>query len=205
MTKNPLKMFIYLSRTIEKRRIMISADIPNLIFSTLAVIGQIIIAITLVVLFVSWRKKRSHKLLDFLNRHAILFAFIVALVSMTGSLTYSELVGYTPCELCWFQRILMYPQVAILGIALLKKDKSVQDYSIVLSILGVSIAAYHYLLQRGVVAVSSCSAVGAAVSCAQVPFLQFGYITIPMMSFTAFSMILSFMIGLRLHSRLNQS
>jgi len=117
-------------------------------------------------------------------------------------MTYSELVGYTPCELCWFQRILMYPQVAILGLALLKKDRNVYVYSIALSIIGVLIASYHYILQIGAAPALTCSSVGAAVSCAQKPFLQFGYITIPMMSLTAFSMILLFMIGLRLNKNI---
>lgn len=183
---------------------MISAVIPNLLFSTLTVIGQIIIVITLFVLLVSWKRRKSHKLLDFLNRHAILFAFIVALVSMAGSLTYSQLVGYTPCELCWFQRILMYPQVLLFGLALLKKDRKIYDYSIALCTIGILIASYHYMLQRGVAPSLICS-ITSPDSCAQVPFLQFGYITIPMMSLTAFSMILLFMLGIRLHNKLNQS
>lgn len=183
---------------------MIPATIPNLLFSTLTVIGQIIILVTLGVMAISWTQKKSHKLLKFLNQNAILFAFIVALVSMSGSLTYSELVGYTPCELCWFQRILMYPQVLILGIAFLIKDKNAYLYSIGLSVLGIIIATYHYLLQLGF-APAICSAVGSAVSCAQTPFFGFGYITIPMMSLTAFSMILVFMLGMKMHDILEKN
>lgn len=183
---------------------MISAEIPNLLFSILTVIGQIIIALTLIVFVASWSKKKSHKLLEFLNSHVILFAFIVALVAMSGSLTYSELVGYQPCEFCWFQRILMYPQVLILGLALLRKDRNVWIYSAGLSVIGVLIAAYHYILQLGYVP-AICSATGAAVSCAQTPFFEFGYITIPMMSITAFSMILLFMLGMKLHERLQKN
>jgi hypothetical protein len=181
---------------------MISAEIPNLLFSILTVVGQIIVAIALVVLVLSWKRKKIHRLLEFDGRHAVLFAFIVALISMIGSLSYSELVGYEPCKLCWFQRILMYPQVAILGIALLKRDKNAQDYCMTLSVLGMLIAAYHYMLQIGVAPATSCSAVGASISCSQVFVMQFGYITIPMMSLTAFSMIFLFMAGLKLHKKL---
>ena len=182
---------------------MIPAEIPNLLFSILTVIGQIIVAIALVVLFLSWKRKKIHKLLEFDGRHAILFAFIVALISMTGSLVYSELVGYEPCKLCWFQRILMYPQVAILGIALLKRDKNAQDYCIALSVLGMMTAAYHYMLQIGAAPAISCSAVGSSASCSQVFVMQLGYITIPMMSLTAFSMIFLFIVGLKLHRKLS--
>lgn len=180
---------------------MISAEPVNLLFSTLTVIGQIIAVLTVIVIVVSWKRKKSHKILVFLEKNAVLFAFIVASVAMIGSLTYSEAVGYTPCELCWFQRILMYPQVAILGLALLKRDRNVYDYSIVLSALGILIATYHYLLQIGAAPALTCSAVGAAVSCSQAPFFGFGYITIPMMSLTAFSMILLFMLALKLSKK----
>lgn len=187
---------------------MVSAEIPNLIFSILTIIGQIIIVITLVVLLVSWKRKKSHKLLDFLNKHAFLFAFIVALISLIGSLTYSEVVGFEPCKLCWFQRILIYPQVAILGMALLKRHKEAKNYVVklvmVLLALNAIIAAYHYLLQRGIFTAASCSIVGYSVSCSQIFVLQFGYITIPMMSLTASLMILVFMLGIRLHDRLNR-
>ncbi|MBS3055777.1 MAG: disulfide bond formation protein B [Candidatus Aenigmarchaeota archaeon] len=184
---------------------MITASQANLLFSILTVIGQAIIIATLFVIVVSWKRKKSHKMLVFLDKHGILFAFVVALVAMTGSLTYSEIIGYEPCKLCWFQRILMYPQVALFGLALLKKDRSIRDYSILLSSLGVLIATYHYALQMGVAPVTSCSAVGSSVSCSQIFTMQFGYITIPMMSLTAFSMILLFMLGLRLHDNLKKS
>ena len=181
---------------------MITAAQANLLFGSLTVIGQIIIALALVVLLVSWKRKKSHRLLVFLHKHAILFAFVVASIAMIGSLTYSEVVGFEPCELGWFQRILMYPQVALLGLALLKRDTKIRDYIMVLSILGVLIAAYHYLLQVGLAPSVVCSAVGYSASCSQTFVLQFGYITIPMMSLTAFSMILLFMLGMKLHDRL---
>jgi len=183
---------------------MITADQANLLFSILTVIGQAIAIVTLLVLVVSWKRKKSHKLLAFLDKHAILFGFIVSSIAMLGSLTYSEIVGYTPCKLCWYQRILMYPQVLLFGLALLKKDKRIYDYSIALCAIGILIAFYHYMLQRGLAPSTICS-VTTPDSCAQVPFLQFGYITIPMMSLTAFSMIFLFMLGIRLHKNLTKT
>lgn len=181
---------------------IITADQANVLFSILTVIGQIISLITIAVLVISWKKKKSHKLLEFLNKHAIKFGFIVALVSMIGSLTYSEIIGYVPCTLCWYQRILMYPQVLLLGLALIKKDRKIYDYIISICILGISFALYQYGLQIGVAPSLICS-ITSPDSCAQVQFVEFGYITIPMMSFTAFSMIFLYMLGMKLHHKLN--
>lgn len=83
----------------------------------------------------------------------------------------------------------MYPQVLLLGIALFKKDKGISDYIISLSVIGALIALYHYLLQIDVAPEVSCDIVGYSVSCVQRFVMQFGYITIPMMSFTAFLLI----------------
>ena len=159
------------------------------IFSILTVIGQFMI-LTAVVSILIYRK-RKNPLLAFAAKNAVLFALVVASISMFGSLFYSEVADYTPCELCWFQRILMYPQVLILLIAFKMKDKNVVNYSIAMSIIGIVIASYHYLLQRGF-APAVCSSVGTSVSCSTTFVLQYGYITIPMMSLTAFSMILMF-------------
>ena len=111
---------------------------------------------------------------------------------MTGSLIYSDVIGYEPCKLCWFQRIFMYPQVFLLALALWKKDKNIIDYTALLSIFGAIIAGYHYLLQLGIAPDLSCGAVGYSVSCAQRFVMNFGYITLPLMAFTAFLMILTF-------------
>lgn len=114
---------------------------------------------------------------------------MVALVAMVGSLIYSEIIGYEPCKLCWLQRIFMYSQVILLGMALFKKDYKIISYSIVLSIIGAIIAGYHYLLQLGVASGLPCSAVGYSVSCSQRFVMQYGYITIPMMALSAFVLI----------------
>jgi hypothetical protein len=41
----------------------------------------------------------------------------VALVSTFAALFIGEVMGMTPCQLCWYQRILMFPLAAILGMA----------------------------------------------------------------------------------------
>lgn len=157
--------------------------IVNQTLGVLTILAQIFS----VLLFILFFTKKS--LPNFLKRNFLLIAFIVALGAMAGSLTYSEIIGYEPCKLCWFQRIFMYPQVILLGVALFKKDYKIISYSIALSIIGAIIAGYHYLLQLGVAPSLPCSAIGYSVSCSQRFVMQYGYITIPMMAFSAFILI----------------
>src|SRR3989338_1350997 len=103
----------------------------------------------------SFIKNNFGKVIDFLKKNAIMFAFFVALVAMMGSLFYSEIAGYSPCKLCWYQRILMYPLVLVFLIAWLKKDKKVYIYALPVAVLGALIALYHnytyYMAQVGIV------------------------------------------------------
>ena len=161
----------------------------NQTLALLTITGQII----MVVLIMSFATKRSEAF-NFFAKHALTFSLAVALIATLGSLFYSEIAGYEPCRLCWWQRIFMYPQVILLGIAWLKKDRGIVLHSIALSSLGALIAGYHYLLQIGMAPSIGCSAVGYSINCSQRFVMQFGYITIPMMALTAFLLIISFMI-----------
>ena len=154
----------------------------------LTLLSQIVLAIGL--LFFIFSPGARGALEQFLSRRALLIAFIVALAATLGSLFYSEIAHYEPCKLCWFQRIFLYPQVVLLGIALLKNDKGITPYAIMLSAIGGVIALYHYLLQRGIAPELPCSAVGLSASCSKVFVMSFGYITIPMMALTAFLLII---------------
>ncbi len=132
------------------------------------------------------------------NSHTLfVLGFIVALVSTSGSLFYSEIAKYEPCKLCWFQRIFMYPQVLLFGLALYKKQKVIVDYLLLMSVFGLVIALYHYLLQIDLVPSVVCSVVGYSVSCSQRFEMEYGYITIPMMSLTAFFIISASMLLLK--------
>jgi disulfide bond formation protein DsbB len=121
------------------------------------------------------------------KKNALLFGFVVAATAALGSLYFSEIAKYVPCKLCWFQRILMYPQAIILGIACFRKDRNIFRYTAVLSAIGMMVSAYHYLMQVMPQQVLSCSADG--ISCSSSQFLSFGYITIPMMALTAFAIV----------------
>ncbi|MBI4272669.1 disulfide bond formation protein B [Candidatus Uhrbacteria bacterium] len=164
---------------------MQTVSIINTLLSILTVISQIaIVTIIFGVLF------HIRVITDFFGTHALLFSFLIALIVTSGSLFYSDVAGYEPCKLCWYQRIFMYPQVIILGIALIVRDSRVRLYSVALSGIGFFIAGYHYLLQLGIAPNIPCSAVGYSVSCTKNFVMNFGYITIPLMSLTAFTLIL---------------
>lgn len=158
--------------------------------SVLVAIGHAIIASSIAVLLYEAVTKKTTAVSVWMGRHGLLLMFIVALTAMSGSLYFSEVSGWNPCKYCWIQRIFMYPQVILLGIALWKRDKTVARYVLALCIIGALYAAYHYYIQLYDIIASPtnpatpCDASGE--SCVKTPFIQFGYITIPMMALTAF-------------------
>ena len=163
------------------------APLANDVFGILSIVGQLMVVVIAYGLIT-----KNKKILGFFSKKVLLFGFGTALICMLGSLLYSDVIGYEPCKLCWYQRILMYPQALLFGIALWKKDKKIVDYAMALSGVGAVIALYHHLMQLGFVPEGDCSAVGYSVSCAKVFVLHFGYLTIPLMAFTGFLMIFFF-------------
>lgn len=124
-----------------------------------------------------------------INRENALFlAFAAGLIATLGSLYFSEIKGYEPCSLCWYQRILMYPFTIILAIAIIKKDYEIAIYSTVLSLIGACISTYHVLIQKVPFFTDK------AASCGRIPCTGdyinwFGFITIPMLALIAFVII----------------
>ncbi len=157
----------------------------NTIFSLLTIGAQILI----IALLFSFFTKQENPLLRFFRKNALWTAFLVAIIATGLSLFYSEIVGFEPCKLCWYQRIFMYPQVVLLGIALWRKDNNIVDYSMALSLFGGAIAFYHYYGQMFNPSVLPCAVVGLTPACSQRFFVEFGYITIPMMALTTFAFL----------------
>ena len=170
---------------------MVNLQIGDTILTNLTIVADIIIVLfvlDLIRMHLIKSRKFSNSW-ELISNRFLLFSFIVALIATLGSLYYSDILGYEPCKLCWYQRIFMYPQVILLGVASLKKHKSIAIYSLLFSIIGAIIAAYHYLGQIGSFSLP-CSAVGYSSSCAETFILNYGYITIPMMALSAFSLII---------------
>ena len=119
------------------------------------------------------------------QRIALYGAWLIAIIAMAGSLYFSQVLHLPPCLLCWYQRICMYPLVFIIGIGLLRKDKSVPVYILPLSLIGLAIAIYHVLLYYGIIpeSLAPCS---LGVSCTTKQIEWFGFVTIPLLSLLAF-------------------
>jgi len=165
-------------------------EIVNQILSIFTIAGQIIFIIGLAYLLV-FQPMPNSKIALFLMKKGIILAFFIALASMLGSLFYSEIAGYEPCSLCWYQRVFMYPQVLLLGLAWLLKETRIIKYSLLLAVIGSLFALYHNYLDFGGAALSACASVSfAGVSCLRRYVFTFGYITIPLMAFTAFTLII---------------
>lgn len=117
----------------------------------------------------------------------ILFAcWLIASVSTLGSLFFSEILDFPPCVLCWYQRICLFPLVVIFLAGLFPFDKSVVRYAFPLNLIGWLISVYHNLLYTGIIP-ESIQPCDETLSCTDVHLGLFGFITIPMLSFIAFS------------------
>lgn len=169
-------------------------SIVNQFVSLLAIAGQVIIVL-LIASFIFYRKKEN-VFFAFFGKNALAIGFITALGGMAASLFYSEVAGYVPCNLCWLQRIFLYPQVIVLGMAIWKKDARVADYSIALSSIGGIIAGYHSYIQYGGSPLIPCSSAGL---CAQRFVFEYGYITIPLMSLSTFVFLISIMLARKMY------
>ena len=128
-----------------------------------------------------------------LTKYSLHFAWLIVLISITASLYFSEIKLYVPCALCWVQRIAMYPLIAILTVGIILKDKNLPLYVLPLSIFGSIVAFYQTLLNWGVVPerLAPCQ---LGISCTTKYINWFGFITIPLLSFTAFILIIFAMI-----------
>lgn len=122
------------------------------------------------------------------NENLLLLIWGQAFIALAGSLFFSEVMGYTPCELCWVQRILMYPLVIIYGVALVKKDLSIALPGLILSGIGMLVSIYHYLVQK-LPALEDAGGACGLVPCNVTYVNYFGFITIPFLAGLAFIVI----------------
>ncbi len=120
----------------------------------------------------------------------LFLAWLIALLATAGALFLGEVMGKTPCVLCWYQRIAMFPLVAILGVGLLKADNGSVRYALPLAWAGWAIALYHCLIFWGLVseALAPCR---QGVSCADADVQVAGVVPIPLLSLVAFSAVLA--------------
>lgn len=149
--------------------------------------GHVLIGLILIALL--FRRSFGAGVAAFLGKHALALAFLVSLGAVFGSLFYSEVVGFEPCVLCWWQRALIFPSAIILGIAAWKKDRSIFAYIVPLVVASAVIASYQYYSAfLGGTSILSCT--DAEGACSKIYVNAFGYITIELMSLTVSVLII---------------
>ncbi len=121
------------------------------------------------------------------SEYWLLFALVVSLIATFGSLYFSEIMHYLPCDLCWFQRIFMYPLPILLGIAYYRRDLAIVPYLFSFVALGGAFSLYHSILQK--IPPKSDIAACGPTPCQGDYLNWFGWLTIPMLAFAAFVMI----------------
>jgi disulfide bond formation protein DsbB len=126
------------------------------------------------------RRKRMSK--------SLLLGWIAALIATIGSLYFSEVLHYIPCTLCWYQRIFMYPLAIMLGIAFYQNDRGIVKFVLPLSIIGMIISGYHTALQK-IPYLQQFEMCTSGVPCSKDYINWLGFITIPILAFTAFTII----------------
>ena len=125
---------------------------------------------------------------------SLLLAWLLALASSLGSLFFSEVMNLAPCVLCWYQRIFMFPLVCTLAFSLFARDPPGVRYSLVIAAVGWLVALYHFLLYSGFIP-KGMQPCGPGLSCSEISFQLWGFMTIPLMSLIAFTALIALMFA----------
>jgi disulfide bond formation protein DsbB len=166
------------------------------VLAVLGVAGQVVLAVFVFVailrLFgirgpVDWVR-------DAVWGYELWLAFVVSAGATGGSLFYSEIAGFVPCELCWYQRICMYPLTVLTLLPAIANDYRIARYLLPLPVIGAGLAGYQILIEEDVVGEPHACLASAAGGCATKWVDTFGYLTIPVLALTAFLLVLAFLI-----------
>jgi disulfide bond formation protein DsbB len=164
--------------------------------AVLGVVGQVLAAILLVIgaLWLVGVRAPLESLRSALWGYELWLAFVVAAIATGGSLFFSEIAHFVPCELCWYQRICMYPLSIITLLAALADDHRVARYLLPFPVIGAGISTYHLLIENGVITQTQACLVSAPGGCATKWINEFGYMTIPTLTLTAFALVFAFLL-----------
>jgi disulfide bond formation protein DsbB len=160
------------------------------VVSVLAVLG--LVGQVLVVALVVWLLVARESLRRLLWGYELWAAFLVAAIATGGSLFLSQVAGFVPCEMCWFQRICMYPLSILTLFLAWHGDNRAARYLFVFPVVGGGVSVYHILIENHVVATPSACQIGGA-GCAVKWIDYFGYMTIPTLALTAFVLLIGFL------------
>ena len=165
-------------------------DFLNHHLALATIIGLIFVAFWVVGIIGTGFLKRKCYISIFFKRFALPLGFFAALGGTLMSLFYSDYLGVLPCGLCWFQRVALYSLVFVFGVAWFKKDKNIFPYILTLSIFGEVVALYHHYLQMGYSELMPCPVVASTIDCAKPTFVEYGFVTFPLMSAVMFAFLI---------------
>jgi disulfide bond formation protein DsbB len=163
--------------------------------AVLGVVGQVLAVLLLVIGGLALFGVRSplELLRETLWGYELWCAFVVSAVATAGSLFFSEIAGFVPCELCWFQRICMYPLSILTLFGALTGDHRIARYLLPFPVIGAGVSTYHLLVENGVVEQQQACLVTAG-GCATKWINEFGYMTIPTLALTGFALAFAFLL-----------
>ena len=166
------------------------------LLAVLGVVGQVLGGLLLIVALAAAAGARGPLagLRRVLWGYELWAAFVVAAIATGGSLFFSEIAHFPPCELCWFQRICMYPLSIVTLLAALAGDERVARYLLPLPLVGAGVSVYHLLVENGVVQQAQACLASAPGGCSVKWIDEFGYTTIPTLALTGFALVFAFLV-----------
>jgi disulfide bond formation protein DsbB len=164
--------------------------------AALGVAGQVLAAFFLLIglLAVVGLPGPLQSLRGLVEGYELWLAFLVTATATAGSLFFSEIAGFVPCELCWYQRICMYPLAIVTLLAAFADDPRVARYLLPLPLVGAGVSVYHLLIENGVVKQSQICLLSAPGGCATKWIEEFGYVTIPVLALTGFALAFALLL-----------
>ena len=168
----------------------------TVVLAALGVAGQVLAALLLLVglAWLAGVRVPGDLLRSWLEGYELWLVFLVASIATGGSLFFSEIAGFVPCELCWFQRICMYPLSIVSLLAAVTNDRRAARYLLPLPFVGAGVSVYHLLVENGVVEQARACLISAPGGCATKWIEEFGYVTIPVLALTGFALCFAFLL-----------
>jgi disulfide bond formation protein DsbB len=156
------------------------------LLAVLGLVGEVLVVVLAVLLLVARDRVRG-----WFWGYELWAAFLVAAIATGGSLFLSEVAGYIPCEMCWYQRICMYPLSLLTLFAAYHRDYRFARYLLPFPVIGACVSIYHLLIENKVVATPQACQVGAGCTVKWINY--FGYLTIPTLALTGFALLITFL------------
>jgi disulfide bond formation protein DsbB len=164
--------------------------------SVLGVVGQVLIAVGILVGLLALVGVRGPlgALRNLVWGYELWGAFVVAAIATGGSLFFSQIAHFPPCEFCWFQRVLMYPLSILTLFVAGRGDNRAARYLIPLPLVGAGTSIYHLLIENKVIKEPTACLASAPGGCGVKWINEFGYITIPTLALTGFLLLIGFLV-----------